>query len=94
MKGDFSCSFTYIAQGGTNEEWEVSVGSNEDGSGYSCTILRPSGTTYLYMENWTLEIGGATIEHFGKLKHEFFISSMKIAFGLNLPVPKKKIQLL
>ena len=66
FQGDFSCSFTYIAQGGTNEEWEVSVGSNEDGSGYSCTILRPSGTTYLYMENWTLEIGGATIEHFGE----------------------------
>ena len=67
VQGGFTCSFTYIAQGGTNEEWEATVGVNEDKTAYSCTILRPSGTTYLYTENWKIELTGATVEHYGKI---------------------------
>ena len=42
------------------------MGVNDDKTGYSCTILRPSGTTYLYIENWTIQLTGATIEHYGE----------------------------
>jgi len=62
-KDGFKCSFTYTANGGTNEAWEMTMGVNTDGTAYSCTIGTPRGTTYLYFEDFELEVGGATIEH-------------------------------
>ncbi|NXT98172.1 MYDGF factor, partial [Buphagus erythrorhynchus] len=38
--GDYSCSFTYSAQGGTNEQWQMNVGVSEDSGLFSCSIWR------------------------------------------------------
>ena len=64
-KGPFQCSFTYVAQGGTNEEWEMTIGVNADKSAYSCNIARPSGTTYLFFESYEIKVEGGSIEHYG-----------------------------
>ena len=64
-KGLFQCSFTYVAQGGTNEEWEMTIGVNADKSAYSCNIARPSGTTYLFFESYEIKVEGGSIEHYG-----------------------------
>merc|ERR1712189_101881 len=62
-KGSFSCSFTYTANGGTNESWEMTLGVNTEGNAYSCTVGTPRGTTYLYFEDFEIKVDGATIEH-------------------------------
>ena len=51
---------------GTNEAWEMTMGVNTDGTAYSCTVGTPRGTTYLYFENFEIEVSGATVEHTGR----------------------------
>ncbi|KFO84597.1 UPF0556 protein C19orf10, partial [Buceros rhinoceros silvestris] len=38
--GDYSCTFTYSAQGGTNEQWQMNVGVSEDNLLFSCSVWR------------------------------------------------------
>jgi len=44
----------------------MTLGENRDKTAFSCNIQRPSGTTYLYMENFQVTIEGGNIEHFGQ----------------------------
>lgn len=62
-RGDYSCSFTYSAQGGTNEQWQMTVGVSEDGALFSCSIWRPQGKSYLFFTQFKAEVKGAKIEH-------------------------------
>ncbi|XP_030822404.1 myeloid-derived growth factor [Camarhynchus parvulus] len=61
--GDYSCSFTYSAQGGTNEQWQMTVGVSEDSGLFSCSIWRPQGKSYLFFTQFKAEVKGAKIEH-------------------------------
>ncbi|XP_032938100.1 myeloid-derived growth factor [Catharus ustulatus] len=61
--GDFSCSFTYSAQGGTNEQWQMNVGVSEDSGLFSCSIWRPQGKSYLFFTQFKAEVKGAKIEY-------------------------------
>ncbi|NXM68612.1 MYDGF factor, partial [Serilophus lunatus] len=61
--GDYSCSFTYSAQGGTNEQWQMNVGVSEDNGLFSCSIWRPQGKSYLFFTQFKAEVKGAKIEY-------------------------------
>ncbi|XP_033051744.1 myeloid-derived growth factor isoform X2 [Trachypithecus francoisi] len=37
----YMCMFTYASQGGTNEQWQMSLGTSEDHQHFTCTIWRP-----------------------------------------------------
>ncbi|KAM6218261.1 myeloid-derived growth factor [Rhynchocyon petersi] len=61
--GDKStCTFTYASQGGTNEKWQMSLGTSED-QHFTCTIWRPQGKSYLYFTQFKAEVQGAEIEY-------------------------------
>ncbi|NXT16417.1 MYDGF factor, partial [Prunella fulvescens] len=62
-QGDLSCTFTYSAQGGTNEQWQMTVGVSEDNGLFSCSIWRPQGKSYLFFTQFKAEVKGAKIEH-------------------------------
>ncbi|XP_036740084.2 myeloid-derived growth factor isoform X1 [Manis pentadactyla] len=34
----YTCVFTYASQGGTNEKWQMSLGTSEDNQHFTCTI--------------------------------------------------------
>ncbi|XP_072166741.1 myeloid-derived growth factor-like [Diadema setosum] len=57
--GDFNCQFSYVAQGGTNEKWELQIES--DRNDFICTVLRPQGTSYLFFQEFRLQVSGAVI---------------------------------
>ncbi|KAG5850772.1 hypothetical protein ANANG_G00086000 [Anguilla anguilla] len=59
----YECSFTYASQGGTNEQWQMSVGLSDDESHFSCSLWRPQGKSYLFFTQFKAEIKGAKIEH-------------------------------
>ncbi|NXO44770.1 MYDGF factor, partial [Locustella ochotensis] len=61
--GDYGCTFTYSAQGGTNEQWQMSVGVSEDSGIFSCTIWRPQGKSYLFFTQFKAEVKGAKIDY-------------------------------
>ncbi|XP_062815684.1 myeloid-derived growth factor [Anolis carolinensis] len=61
--GDYSCTFTYAAQGGTNEQWQMSMGTSEDGLLFSCSVWRPQGKSYLFFTQFRAEVTGAQIEY-------------------------------
>ena len=48
--GPMHCHFTYVCNGGTNEAWTLAIEKLESNK-YLCSVYRPSGTSYLYMEN-------------------------------------------
>ncbi|XP_056427788.1 myeloid-derived growth factor isoform X1 [Hyla sarda] len=60
--GGFSCSFSYAAQGGTNEKWLMSIGVDEESRYFSCSIWRPLGTSYLFFTKFKAEVSGGKIE--------------------------------
>ncbi|XP_063309308.1 myeloid-derived growth factor [Pelobates fuscus] len=60
--GDYSCTFTYVAQGGTNEKWKMSVGVSEDNQLFSCSIWRPQGSSYLFFMQFKAIVTGGKIE--------------------------------
>ncbi|KAM8940557.1 myeloid-derived growth factor [Pelodytes ibericus] len=60
--GDYSCTFTYVAQGGTNEKWLMSVGLSEDHQHFSCSVWRPQGSSYLFFNRFKAVVTGAKIE--------------------------------
>ncbi|XP_068176477.1 myeloid-derived growth factor [Antennarius striatus] len=59
----YKCSFTYASQGGTNEEWMMSLGLSDDDTMFSCTLWRPQGKSYLFFTQFNVELNGAKI-HF------------------------------
>ncbi|KAK6467424.1 myeloid-derived growth factor-like [Huso huso] len=61
--GEYSCSFTYASQGGTNEQWQMSVGLSEDDRLFSCSVWRPQGKSYLFFTQFKAEVTGAKIEY-------------------------------
>lgn len=60
--GKYECSFTYAAQGGTNEDWLMSVGLSDDDSLFSCSLWRPQGKSYLFFTQFKAELKGTKIE--------------------------------
>ncbi|KAJ1085284.1 hypothetical protein NDU88_005417 [Pleurodeles waltl] len=61
--GECTCAFSYAAQGGTNEQWQMSVALSEGGGLFSCSIWRPQGVSYLYFMQFKVEVKGCTIEY-------------------------------
>ncbi|KAK2154251.1 hypothetical protein LSH36_273g03098 [Paralvinella palmiformis] len=56
-----TCKFTYVCQGGTNEEWTHDM--EKDGKIVSCSIERPGGSSYLFFQQFKVEvIGGKLVE--------------------------------
>ncbi|XP_057274758.1 myeloid-derived growth factor [Pezoporus wallicus] len=58
-----TCTFTYSAQGGTNEQWQMNVGVSEDKQLFSCSVWRPQGKSYLFFTQFKAEVKGAKIEY-------------------------------
>ncbi|XP_007525000.2 myeloid-derived growth factor [Erinaceus europaeus] len=77
----FTCTFTYASQGGTNEEWQMSVGTSEDSQHFTCTIWRPQGKSYLYFTQFKAEVQGAEIE--------YAMAYAQAAFGRESDIPLK-----
>ncbi|XP_053717971.1 myeloid-derived growth factor isoform X2 [Synchiropus splendidus] len=59
----YECSFTYASQGGTNEQWLMSVGLSDDDRFFSCSIWRPLGKSYLFFTQFKAELTGAKLEY-------------------------------
>ncbi|CAD5123768.1 DgyrCDS12076 [Dimorphilus gyrociliatus] len=55
-KGSIRCTFNYVAQGGTNEKWRMTI--VDDSERQSCLVERPDGNSYLFFQEFDLEIGG------------------------------------
>ncbi|XP_058494770.1 myeloid-derived growth factor [Solea solea] len=60
---DYECSFTYASQGGTNEQWLMSVGLSDDDTLFSCSVWRPQGKSYLFFTQFKAELKGTKIEY-------------------------------
>ncbi|XP_059197295.1 myeloid-derived growth factor [Centropristis striata] len=60
---EYECSFTYASQGGTNEEWLMSVGLSDDDRLFSCSVWRPQGKSYLFFTEFKAELKGTKIEY-------------------------------
>ncbi|XP_073332918.1 myeloid-derived growth factor [Pagrus major] len=60
--GEYECSFTYASQGGTNEQWLMSVGLSDDNTLFSCSVWRPQGKSYLFFTQFKAELKGTKIE--------------------------------
>ncbi|XP_012733300.2 myeloid-derived growth factor [Fundulus heteroclitus] len=60
---EYECTFTYASQGGTNEQWLMSVGLSEDGRLFSCSVWRPQGKSYLFFTQFKAELKGAKVEY-------------------------------
>lgn len=56
-----TCKFTYVCQGGTNEEWVLDM--EKAGNIVICSIARPIGSSYLFFQQFKVEaIGGILTE--------------------------------
>jgi len=62
--GEFSCVFEYKSQGGTNEQWSLTMARNKKGTEWLCTVERPSGLSYLFFEEFKLRVAGADLQEF------------------------------
>jgi len=62
--GEFSCRFEYKAQGGTNEQWNLAMARNKKGTEWICVVERPSGLSYLFFEEFKLQVFGADLQEF------------------------------
>ena len=58
----FKCKFIFSCQGGTKENWEMTLSQDKSTNQMSCLIERPSGVSYLFFEQFRVEISGATIQ--------------------------------
>ncbi|XP_076102719.1 myeloid-derived growth factor-like [Mytilus galloprovincialis] len=59
----FTCSFTYQAEGGTDEQWLMKLSVDETKTQFACSVERESGMSYLYFENFVMTgKGGKTVE--------------------------------
>ncbi|XP_037554015.1 myeloid-derived growth factor [Nematolebias whitei] len=60
---EYECTFTYASQGGTNEQWLMSVGLSDDDKLFSCSLWRPQGKSYLFFTQFKAELKGTKIEY-------------------------------
>ncbi|XP_029470429.1 myeloid-derived growth factor isoform X3 [Rhinatrema bivittatum] len=63
MQGDLTCTFTYAAQGGTNEQWQMSIEMSEDEQRFFCTISRPLGKSYIFFTEFKADVEGGKIQY-------------------------------
>ncbi|XP_010132462.1 PREDICTED: UPF0556 protein C19orf10 homolog, partial [Buceros rhinoceros silvestris] len=70
--GDYSCTFTYSAQGGTNEQWQMNVGVSEDNLLFSCSSQAAVGAqSDIPLKQEEFEITETTVSHReGKFRFE------------------------
>ncbi|XP_020827056.1 myeloid-derived growth factor isoform X2 [Phascolarctos cinereus] len=61
--GGHTCTFTYAAQGGTNEQWQMSLDLSDDSRLLTCIIWRPQGKSYLFFTQFKAEVQGAEVEY-------------------------------
>ncbi|XP_077462693.1 myeloid-derived growth factor [Stigmatopora argus] len=61
--GGYKCSFSFVAQGGTNEKWLMSVGLSDDNKLFSCSVWRPTGKSYLFFTAFKMELKEAKVEY-------------------------------
>ncbi|XP_029470428.1 myeloid-derived growth factor isoform X2 [Rhinatrema bivittatum] len=61
--GDLTCTFTYAAQGGTNEQWQMSIEMSEDEQRFFCTISRPLGKSYIFFTEFKADVEGGKIQY-------------------------------
>ncbi|XP_013403099.1 myeloid-derived growth factor isoform X1 [Lingula anatina] len=69
--GEFICTFAYSCQGGTKESWVMTLEKSSDKTSLSCSVERPSATSYLFFEKFNLHISGGKVtsgEAFGNGK--------------------------
>ncbi|XP_046555170.1 myeloid-derived growth factor-like [Haliotis rubra] len=55
---NFSCNFTYQAQGGTKESWLMGLSMNADNTKFSCSVERPGSSSYLFFQSFRMMVGG------------------------------------
>ncbi|XP_064653323.1 myeloid-derived growth factor-like [Lineus longissimus] len=55
------CKFTYVAQGGTNEKWIITLTESAGMKKYYCSVSRPERNSYLFFMKFKLEIQGAKL---------------------------------
>uniref|UniRef100_UPI0037E7A83F myeloid-derived growth factor n=1 Tax=Semicossyphus pulcher TaxID=241346 RepID=UPI0037E7A83F len=60
---EYECSFTYASQGGTNEQWQMSVDLSDDDRLFTCSVFRPQGKSYLFFTQFKAELKGTKIEY-------------------------------
>ncbi|XP_076465927.1 myeloid-derived growth factor-like [Babylonia areolata] len=56
----YKCTFTYQAQGGTNEKWQFILEKLNDGQALQCTVAR-GGTSYLFFETFSMSLTGPKV---------------------------------
>jgi len=59
--GEFTCKFEYKSQGGTNEQWSMTMARNKKGTEWLCVVERPSGLSYLFFEEFKLLVAGSDL---------------------------------
>jgi len=55
----YQCKFSYAAQGGTHEEWQLALELVDNG--VICTVERGGSSSYLFFESFSLELTGPMV---------------------------------
>lgn len=58
----FHCIFTYACQGGTKEQWMMTLKRSINKKYSKCLVFRPSGNSYLFFEQFSVQIKGPQIQ--------------------------------
>ncbi|XP_005096556.1 myeloid-derived growth factor [Aplysia californica] len=57
----YQCKFSYAAQGGTHEEWQLSLELLDGGTAVMCSIERGGSSSYLFFEEFEVELTGPMV---------------------------------
>ncbi|CAL1529687.1 unnamed protein product [Lymnaea stagnalis] len=57
---NYLCKFSYTAQGGTHEEWAISIEILEGGNAVMCTVERGIAS-YLFFQDFKMELTGPMV---------------------------------
>lgn len=57
---NYQCMFTYSAQGGTHEEWLITMDLLDNGGAVACTVERNSAS-YLFFQEFKMELAGPLV---------------------------------
>ncbi|KAK3764684.1 hypothetical protein RRG08_019886 [Elysia crispata] len=57
---NYKCKFRYSAQGGTYEEWTITLDLIDNGGAMACTVERNSAS-YLFFEEFEMELIGPSV---------------------------------
>jgi len=61
LKNGYKCNFSYQAQGGTHEEWHMTMEMLDDGKAVHCTVERAGSSSYLFVESFEIELTGPKV---------------------------------